>query len=211
MTERDEANRTAADEEPANGQASAKRVDASGGKQREETKEERQKQSREADSRQSERRNEPERNGPEKARPNADARSEGARPAHPNTSESDEPSEPTETGELKKDQATPVVSIEGKKIDDLIDRVSKTEEKIEKLLAVNREMSLFFAEQMETIEALRNSTNSIAEFLQSDATLKKKLDKFVQNATTQDADPAQVQKAVRMRGTLSRLERWGTL
>jgi len=134
-----------------------------------------------------------------------------SRATHRKAAESDEPSEPAETGELKKDQPTPVVSIEDKKIDELIARVSLAEAKTEQLLAVNREMSLFFSEQLEAVEALRKSTAAVRGFVESDGTLRKKFAKYLESAKKQVMDSADVQKTVRMRGTLSRMERSGTL
>jgi hypothetical protein len=121
----------------------------------------------------------------------------------------DEPSEPSETGELKTDKPTPVVSLEDSKIDQLIARASASEGKIEQLIAVNKELSLFFQDQLEAIEFLRQSLKSLQGFVESDATLKKKFDKYLQKQERTQDDPQQIQKLVRLRGMLSRLERSG--
>lgn len=130
-----------------------------------------------------------------------------------------------ETQESKKDQPTADAAKEPakanpvdaeprsdeSKFDQLVARLSADEAKIDHLLAVNRELGLFFEDQLDATESLRKSAEAIHGFLQSEATLKKKFDQYMQSAGEGSAGEPDVQKMVRLRGILGRLQRFGSL
>ena len=76
---------------------------------------------------------------------------------------------------------------------------------------MNRELGIFLEEQFNSLLSLRKSVESLEGFIQSDPTLKKKYDKFLQNKDESAANDPDIQKTIRLRGTLGRLQRFGTL
>ncbi|MGA2048117.1 MAG: hypothetical protein ABSG96_10510 [Terracidiphilus sp.] len=85
------------------------------------------------------------------------------------------------------------------------------ESKIEQLLAVNRQLGIFLEEQLDTVLALRKSVAAIQGFIDSDPTLKKKYEKYLQSVKDDEASPSDIHAASRIRGVLSRLQRTGTI
>jgi hypothetical protein len=95
--------------------------------------------------------------------------------------------------------------------DSRADESPADEARIEKLLAVNRELGIFLEEQLDAVLALRKSVAAIEGFIQGDATLKKKYEKYLQGVKDEEANPAELHAASRIRGLLGRLQRAGTL
>lgn len=92
-----------------------------------------------------------------------------------------------------------------------VEEPKANESKIEQLLAVNRELGLFFEEQLDAVLALRKSVAAIQGFMEGDPALKKKYEKYLQSAKEDEASPSDIHAANRIRGVLSRLQRTGTV
>jgi hypothetical protein len=83
--------------------------------------------------------------------------------------------------------------------------------KIDKLVAVNRELAIYFEEQLDAVLALRQSVVAIERALLGSAAMKKKYEKCLQSVKDEGAGLPDMQPTIRIRGVLSRLQRSGTL
>jgi chemotaxis protein histidine kinase CheA len=84
-------------------------------------------------------------------------------------------------------------------------------EKIDKLIAVNRELAIYLEEQLDTIMALRQSVAAIQKTLEGSPAMKKKFEKCLQKVKDDGEGLPDIPWTNRIRGVLARLQRTGTL
>jgi hypothetical protein len=83
--------------------------------------------------------------------------------------------------------------------------------KIDKLVAVNRELAIYLEEQLDAVLALRQSVAAIERALVGSAAMKKRYEKCLQSVKDEGAGLPDMRATTRIRGVLSRLQRSGTL
>jgi chemotaxis protein histidine kinase CheA len=83
--------------------------------------------------------------------------------------------------------------------------------KIDKLVAVNRELAIYLEEQLDTVLALRQSVAAIERALAGNAVMKKRYEKCLQSVKDEGQGLPDIPWINRIRGVLSRLQRTGTL
>ena len=91
------------------------------------------------------------------------------------------------------------------------DQSDQDHAKIDKLVAVNRELAIYLEEQLDAVLALRQSVTAIERVLVGNAAMKKRYEKCVQSVKDEGAGLPDLHATIRIRGVLSRLQRSGTL
>jgi hypothetical protein len=83
--------------------------------------------------------------------------------------------------------------------------------KIDKLIAVNRELAIYLEEQLDVVLALRQSVAAIQKTLEGSPAMKKKYEKCLQSVKDDGEGLPDIPWTNRIRGVLARLQRTGTL
>lgn len=89
--------------------------------------------------------------------------------------------------------------------------IAKFDSKIEQQLDVNRELGSLLKEQLESILSLRQSVLAIERTIEGSAAMKKKFEKHLQSVKESGEGLPEVHWINRVRGSLARLQRNGTV